>query len=102
MIGKSYVPYTPVRVMYQVAVVLVGLFLMAFLWYALYSCINPLRLATVANMEQFENMTSYPSYTLADTFMANLWLFFVAIAGVGLLYWSWIYGQRKNAESGYR
>ena len=96
MKGKYYVPYGPVRIMYQVAVVFVGLFIMAFLWYALYSCIAPLRAATVSSMEQFENMTSYANFGLADAFMNNLWLFFMAIVGMGLLYWSWVYAQWKN------
>jgi len=47
-------------------------------------------------MEQFENMTSYANFGLADAFMNNLWLFFMAIVGMGLLYWSWVYAQWKN------
>jgi len=88
--------------MYQLAVVFVGLFIMAFLWYALYSCIAPLSAAITSTMTEYENMTSYPSYGLANTFMTNLWLLLVAIFAIGLLYWTWLYGQRKNVESGYR
>jgi len=87
--------------MYQYAVVFVGLFILAGLWYALYSVIVPLRGAIGSTMEQFENMTSYPSFVLADAFMANIWYFLLAIIGIGLLYWSWVYGQRKN-EGVYR
>jgi type II secretory pathway component PulF len=101
-LGKSFVPYSPTRIMYQVAVVFVGLFVMGLLWYGLISCIIPLSTGISSNMEQFENSTTYSSYELANTFMLNLWLFLLVIVSIGLLYWSWLYGQRAHAERGYQ
>jgi len=98
----SLKPQLPVKIMYQVAVVFVGLFVMALLWYGLINCILPLSTGIATNMEQFENMTSYPNFELANTFMLNLWLFLLVIVGIALLYWSWLYGQRAHVERGYR
>jgi len=43
-------PMFPNRVLYTFSVVLVTLFVMAFLWLVLVSAVNPLRLAIVSSM----------------------------------------------------
>jgi hypothetical protein len=90
-------PYRPFRILYVSAVILVTLFLMAFLWFALYASINSVRAGIMATMTQYdvENST-YPNFVLADTFMSNLWAFFLVIVVIGLLYWVWIYSSRKG------
>lgn len=90
-------PYRPFRVLYVSAVILVTLFLMAFLWFGLYAVIHSLRAGIVASMTQYdvENST-YPNFVLADTFMINLWGFFLVIVVMALLYWVYIYSQRKG------
>ena len=90
-------PYRPFQVLYQTAVVLVTLFLMAFLWFGLYACINSIRTGIMVTMAQYdvENST-YPNFVLADTFMSNLWTFFLVIVVMALLYWTYIYSQRKG------
>ena len=90
-------PYRPFRILYQTAVVLVTLFLMAFLWFALYVAIHAVRTGVMATMNQYDVTNStYPNFVLADTFMSNLWNFFLVIVVLGLLYWSYIYAQRKG------
>jgi len=89
--------YKPVRVLYVSAVVLVSLFIMAFLWFGLYSVMDGINTAAVASITQYDTENStYSQFTLANTFMTNLWLFFLVIVVFGLLYWVWIYSQRKN------
>ena len=90
-------------VMYVYAVVIVGLFVMAFLWFVVWASFTPLRTGVTDIMTQYNNESSpYPNFLLADTFMYNLWAFFMAIVVFGLLYWAWLYSQRKNMEAGYR
>ena len=90
-------PYHPFHVLYQTAVVLVALFLMAFLWFGLYAGINSIRTGIMATMTQYDTADStYSNFALADTFMSNLWQFFLVIVVVGLIYWAFIYAQRKG------
>lgn len=90
-------PYRPFQILYQTAVVLVALFLMAFLWFGLYACITSVRAGIIGTMTQYDTANStYPSFVLADTFMSNLWAYFLVIAVLGLLYWVFIYSQRKG------
>jgi len=83
--------------LYVSAVVIVALFLMGFLWFGLYAVMEPLRAGIVNAMSQYdvENST-YPSFVLADAFVSNLWSFFLVIVVFILLYWVWIYSQRKG------
>ena len=73
------------------------LFLMAFLWFVLNVAIQSVRTGILASLVQYdvENST-YPNFVLADTFMSNIWTFFLVIVVMGLLYWVWIYSQRKG------
>lgn len=92
------IPVFPqIRVLYVSAVVIVSLFIMAFLWFGLYSVMEGVSTAAVASITQYdvENST-YSQFTLANTFMTNIWQFLLVVIAFGLLYWVWIYSQRKN------
>lgn len=87
----------PFRVLYILSVVLVTLFVMAFIWFGLYAVMNPVRAGILSTMSQYdvENST-YQSFELADTFMSNLWTYILVIVVFALLYWVWVYSQRKG------
>lgn len=92
----------PTRTLYVSAVILVSLFVMAFLWFALYAAMSPIQSAIASTMSQYDVANStHANYTLAETFMTNLWAYFLVIFVFGLLYWVWIYSQRKGAMMGY-
>lgn len=95
-------PYRPFQILYQTAVVLVALFLMAFLWFALNAAVSSVRAGILSGMVQYdvENST-YSNFVLADTFMTNIWTFFLVILVFGLLYWAYIYSMRKGVSVGY-
>jgi hypothetical protein len=70
---------------------------MAFIWFGLYAALSPLRTAIQGVMSQYNvNNSTYPSFELADTFMANLWTYLLMLFCFGLLFWVWIYSQRKG------
>lgn len=90
------IPDKPVRALYVVGVVVVFLFLMGFLWFICYAVLSPLRLAAMGQAVQYYEVDTFDNLLLADTFMTNLWTYFLVIAVVGLLYWVWIYSQRHG------
>jgi len=86
----------PVRVLYVYGVIAVALILCVFLWFIGYYVFYNLQPAMGVFMHQFENSTSYSSYDLADTFMVNFWTYLPIIMFFGILYWAYIYSQRKG------
>ena len=93
--------FYPTQILYVSSVVIVTLFVMAFLWLALFSAISPLRTSIAANMAQYDvENTTYASFELAEAFMNNVWIYFLVVVVFGLLYWCFIYSQRKNDFKG--
>lgn len=87
----------PCRVLYIYAVVVVALFLMAFMWLIFYASISQIRGAITSTMIQYDtNGSAYGSFELADAFMSNLWAFFLVVVFFGLLLWVYHYAQRKG------
>lgn len=85
------------RILYTFAVVIVTLFVMAFIWFIMYAVVMPTRAAILTNMAQYDTANStYSSFELADAFVNNLWAFFLVILVFGVLYWVYIYSQRKG------
>jgi len=85
------------RVLYVYAVVLVTLFVMAFLWLVLYAVVVPLQAGINSIMAQYDVAnSSYQSYELANTFMTNLWAYLLVLVVLGLAYWIYIYSQRRE------
>lgn len=92
----------PTRILYVAAVVIVSLFIMGFLWFFLYAVITPVQTAVASNMVQYDIAnTTYTNYELADTFMTNLWQYFLVIFVLAIAYWVYIYSQRKGVPSYY-
>lgn len=86
----------PTRVMYVYAVIIATLFVMGFFWFMFYAGVSLTR-ASVSNvMVQYNNNDTYTAFEYADTFMANIWGFFLVIMVLGLLYWAYIYSQRRG------
>ena len=89
----------PFRALYISAVIIVSLFVMAFLWFGLYAVIQQVGTAVASSMTKYDVANStYTNFTLANTFITNVWLYFLVILMFGLLYWVWIYSQRYHAE----
>jgi len=66
----------------------------------LYVPVSQIQSAVATAMSGYSGDATYASYELADTFMMNFWTYLLVIAFVGLLYWAWIYSQRKSAQYG--
>lgn len=75
---------------------IVFLFIMAFLWFVFYYAITPVRTASNNLTAAYSNHTSYAALELADTFMFNLWFYFLALAFIGILLWSYHAAQRRG------
>ena len=99
MVSLPLLPkFRPVRVLYVYGVIIVALFLMAFLWFILWAGIVNVRGAILSTMSQYDVVdTPYPSFELADTFLNNLCTYFLVIIVIVLLYWAIIYSQRKGS-----
>lgn len=82
--------------MYGWMVIVVFLFVMVFLWAICWAVIVPIRASTTISMAQFANHTSYPNWTLVDTFMNNFWTYFLALSVFAILLWSYHYAQRRG------
>jgi len=84
-------------------VIIVALFIMGFLFTIMYAVIVPLRAAISSTMNQYDVANStYTNFTLADTFMNNLWAYFLVFVVLVLLYWVYLYSQRKGVQVVYQ
>ena len=87
----------PYNILYTFAVILTALFILGFLWFALWSATSTIRGAIGSSMNQHDIAnTTYQTYELADTFLNNLWTYMLVIIVFGLLAWVFIYSQRKG------
>jgi len=91
----------PYHALYTFAVVFTTLFFMAFLWFALYQGVVAVRAATVSAMSQYSGQETYPTFQLADTFLSNLWYYFLVIMLFGLVLWVWVYSQKQALMERY-
>lgn len=92
----------PTRQIYTYGVVLLGLFLFAFLWFIMWAVFDPVRASITSIMSQYDVANStYQSFELADTFMNNLWLYMLVLATFILLIWVFHYSQRRNVPMVY-
>lgn len=96
MMQRSTPIIFPVKVMYVYAVIIVCLFVMGFLWYVMDLVFVAVRGAMLPVMSNYSNHTAYSTFALADTFMANVWKYFLAIMMLGLLLYVIVYSQRKG------
>jgi len=93
-----FVAPRPHRVLYVYAIILTALFITGFLWFALWSGVTSIRAAIATSMNQYDIAnTTYQTFELADTFLNNMWTYFLVIFVFGILAYVFIYGQRKNA-----
>lgn len=88
--------------MYIYLVALVGLFIMGFLWVLIYAVMVPVQSAVQSQMSQFDVTNStHEAYELAEIFMSNIIQFLLVFATLILLYWCWLYAQRKSIGGGF-
>ena len=81
--------------MYIICVVLIGVFILAFLWYPLaYTC-NTVSTTVSEIMSTHSSNAAYSLYQQTSLFMTTLWRALPALALISLLLWAVIYAQRK-------
>lgn len=88
-------------VMYPYAVILLTLFAMAFFWVVWYMVVSGVRGAVMTGMEPLEQNSTTPIFTLADTFVINIFTFFLMLMVIGLFLWVIMYSQHKGQEVQY-
>ena len=82
--------------MYVIIAVLVGIFIVAFVWYPLaYTC-DTVSIAVSAVMNQHSGNAAYNLYQQSSLFMSTLWRALPALALISILIWAVIYTQRKS------
>lgn len=87
----------PTRIIYVFGVLIVSLFIMGFLWFIMYAVITPIQASIATSMSPYDVANStYANYELADTFMTNLWAYMLVFVVFILLYWVYLYSQRKG------
>jgi hypothetical protein len=83
-------------VMYVYAVFIISLLVLAFFWFAFYSAMLPIQTAISATMTPYANNSTSLTFDLANTFVMNVWVYFLAIAVIALVYWGITYSQRRG------
>jgi len=85
--------------MYIIVVILIGLFIIAFIWYPL-AVANTVLESTVSTYlsTYYSHLEAYSLFQMVDAFMTSFWRALPALALIGLLIWAVIYAQRKSAE----
>jgi hypothetical protein len=83
-------------VMYVYAVLIISVFVLAFFWFAFYAAMLPIQTAIGGAMTPYANNSTSLAYDLANTFVVNVWVFFLAIAVIALAYWGITYSQRRG------
>ena len=92
----------PARMLYQTGVVLLFLVVIGLLYVVAWAVISPIQSGIASAMAQFDVTNStHANYELADAFMVNLWIYLLVICCLALLYWVYIYGQRRYGTGGF-
>lgn len=91
----------PIRSLYTYAVIISVLFVMAFVWLFLNEAVATIRAGILPVMTRYENTTNYQTFVYADIFVAQVWTLFLFLVILGLMYWVFIYSQRKKYAGSY-
>ncbi len=85
-------------VLYLYMVIILSLFACAFIWYVMGVCIQAVQEGTAASMasDKWVSNETYATFTLANTFVDNFWVYFLVLFVLGLLYYGYIFSQRKG------
>jgi divalent metal cation (Fe/Co/Zn/Cd) transporter len=89
-------PIRPIRALYIIGVFFVGIFLLGFIWFVLYYAWYGIQGAIAQHMTSYYTDSTYATFELAHQFMINLWQYMLVIVFFILLYWMYIYSQRKG------
>ena len=89
----------PINATYTITVILVGIFLIPFIWIGIYAAVNQLGEQITDYMEDYSDTENYNVFQLTSTFMKYLWKFMLAFFIFGLIVWAIIYSQRKGRET---
>jgi glucan phosphoethanolaminetransferase (alkaline phosphatase superfamily) len=78
--------------MYAYAVIIISLIAVGFCWFVFDFAVQTVRAAILPAMPN--NTAS--AFTLADTFMVNLWKYMLGFFIFGLILWVIVYAQRRG------
>ena len=86
-------------VLYVYLVLIVSLFACVFIYFIYATAIQAVQEAINPLLAESEWLSGehYTSFFYASTFVNALWTFFIALFIFGLLYWTYIYNQRRSA-----
>jgi hypothetical protein len=88
----------PARFLYTFMVILVYIIVVAMVWYIMTSIMATVQVAGRAVAMQIGSVDS--TYVAIDSFYTNLFTYFLPIAIVSLLYWTFVYSQLKGKVVG--
>jgi len=91
----------PYNALYTFAVIFTTLFIMGFIWFALYQGVAAVQAAIVPVMSQYSGEDTYPTFELVDTFLSNLWYYFLVAVVFGLALWVYVYSQKRTLREAY-
>ncbi|MHA2219478.1 MAG: hypothetical protein ACXACY_26510 [Candidatus Hodarchaeales archaeon] len=85
-------------VIFVYVVIIVSLISLAFVWFALASVVQRVQegLNPSLNASAFADTDVYNAFVSASSFITYIWMFFLGLILFGLLYWAYIYSQRKG------
>jgi hypothetical protein len=89
-------------VLYLTVMFIITILAVAFVWYMLARAVSAMQSGVVnqTSSEMWISDDNWNAYYLANAFMNNLWQFFLVFLVLGLLYYGYIFSQRRG-QGGY-
>jgi hypothetical protein len=84
--------------MYVYIVVILAVFAVGFFIFIMGTAVQGIQEAInpMLNASEWYSVSHFNSFALAATFVTNLWMLFPAFLIFGLLYWGWVYSQKRS------
>lgn len=85
-------------ILYILVTIGLFLFIIGFVWFVAWAVIVPIDNAISPVAESFHNESwgLYEEFGYAQTFMTNFWLYLLALAFFGLVFFVYMYSQRRG------
>lgn len=85
-------------ILYLYIVLIMALVACGFVWYVIACAVQAVQVgvgSTISSDKWVSNST-YQTFDLANTFVNNFWTYFLVLLVLGLLYYGYIFSQRKG------
>ena len=85
--------------LYLYVVLLLALVAGAFMWYVMARCVQAVQEGVNEDLasDKWVDNGTWTAFSLANTFVNNFWTFFLVLLVLGLLYYAYIFAQRKGS-----